>query len=72
MMGGPAPVSVAEVIERDVQQWQEFAGRIIPVDSAEIRPQVSGLIDKIHFKTYIVNIISLICFYYRCSSTPNL
>ena len=50
MMGGPAPVSVAEVIERDVQQWQEFAGRIIPVDSAEIRPQVSGLIDKIHFK----------------------
>lgn len=49
MMGG-APVSVAEVIEREVQQWQEFSGRLVAVDSAEVRPQVSGIIEKIHFQ----------------------
>ena len=49
MMGG-APVSVAEVIERNVQQWWEFSGRLVAVESAEIRPQVSGLIESIHFK----------------------
>ncbi len=48
--GGAAPVGVAEVIEREVQQWQEFSGRLAAVDSAEIRPQVSGLIEKIHFE----------------------
>lgn len=50
-MGGMSapPVSIAEVIQRDVQQWKEFSGRIVAVDSAEIRPQVSGLIEKVHF-----------------------
>jgi len=49
-MGGAVPVGVAEVIERDVQQWREFSGRLVAVDSAMIRPRVSGTIDKIHFK----------------------
>lgn len=50
MMGGTAPVSVAEVIQRDVQQWQEFSGRLVAVESAEIRPQVSGVIQAVHFQ----------------------
>ncbi|MCC7259444.1 MAG: efflux RND transporter periplasmic adaptor subunit, partial [Alphaproteobacteria bacterium] len=53
MMGGPqgpAPVSVAAVIERSVQQWHEFSGRLVAVDTADIRPRVSGTIDAIHFK----------------------
>lgn len=48
-MGGGLPVNVAEVIERKVQQWQEYSGRLVAVDRAEIRPQVSGLIESIHF-----------------------
>lgn len=48
-MGG-MPVSVAEVIEREVQQWNEFSGRLVAVDQVEIRPQVSGIIDTVHFK----------------------
>lgn len=47
-MGAP-PVSVAEVLQREVEIWQDFSGRIVAVEHAEIRPQVSGTIDKIHF-----------------------
>lgn len=53
MMGGPqgpAPVSVAAVIERSVQQWHEFSGRLVAVDTADVRPRVSGTIDAIHFR----------------------
>lgn len=49
-MGGAVPVSVAKVIERKVQTWQEFSGRLVAVDAAEIRPQVSGTVDSIHFE----------------------
>ncbi len=48
--GAAAPVSVAEVIERDVRQWHEFSGRLVAVDQADIRPRVSGTVDSIHFK----------------------
>jgi multidrug efflux system membrane fusion protein len=48
--GGAMPVGVAEVIVKKVQQWQEFSGRLVAVDSAEIRPRVSGTIDAIHFQ----------------------
>jgi RND family efflux transporter MFP subunit len=46
----PAPqVSVAKVIERKVNDWDEFTGRIQAVDSVEIRPRVSGYIEKVAF-----------------------
>lgn len=43
------PVSVAEVTEREIQEWSEFSGRLVAVDQVEIRPRVSGTIDSIHF-----------------------
>ncbi|MFI4937429.1 MAG: efflux RND transporter periplasmic adaptor subunit [Candidatus Berkiellales bacterium] len=49
--GQAAPVSVAEVITRDVQQWKEFSGRLVAVDHVEIYPRVSGHIDGIYFKS---------------------
>lgn len=49
MQGGAVPVSVAEVVERDVQQWHDFSGRLVAVDQVDIRPRVSGTIDKVHF-----------------------
>ncbi|MBN9287882.1 MAG: efflux RND transporter periplasmic adaptor subunit [Gammaproteobacteria bacterium] len=51
MPHGGAPVSVAEVLERDVQQWNEFSGRLVAVNQVEIRPRVSGTIEEIHFKS---------------------
>lgn len=46
---GAAPVSVAQVVSRRVQSWKSFSGRLVAVDKAEVRPQVSGIIQSVHF-----------------------
>lgn len=46
--GGP-PVSIATVVAQSVTEWHEFSGMFEAVHKAEIRPQVSGKIVKIHF-----------------------
>lgn len=43
------PVTVAAVAPRPVRLWSEFSGRLAAVDSAEIRPEVSGRITEIRF-----------------------
>jgi multidrug efflux system membrane fusion protein len=45
----PVPVSVAKVLERPVTEWAEFSGRIRAIDHVEVRPQVSGIIEEVHF-----------------------
>lgn len=45
----PPAVSVAKVLSRPIQQWDEFNGRISAVDAVEIRPRVSGYIERIAF-----------------------
>lgn len=46
----PAPaVSVAEVIEQKVTEWDELTGCLEAPQSVEIRPRVSGFIDKVAF-----------------------
>ena len=42
-------VTVAEVIHRPLREWQEFSGRLQAVNSVEIRPRVSGFIDRVGF-----------------------
>ncbi len=47
----PAPaVTVASPIAKRITQWDEFSGRFEAMDNVEVRPRVSGFIDKIHFK----------------------
>ena len=46
----PAPkISVAEVVSRDVTEWDEFTGRLEAVNSVAIRPRVSGYVAAIRF-----------------------
>lgn len=45
----PPQVSVAEVIARKVQQWDEFTGRVEAVESVQIRPRVSGYIERVSY-----------------------
>src|SRR5712671_1337598 len=49
--GAPPPpqVSVAQVLEKRVKDWDEFTGRLQAVETVEIRPRVSGYIDKFAF-----------------------
>ena len=44
-----APVSVAQVVQKAVTEWDEFSGRVQAVERVEIRPRVTGAIDSIHF-----------------------
>jgi multidrug efflux system membrane fusion protein len=44
-----AQVTVAEVIHRPLRDWSEFTGRLEAVQSVEVRPRVSGYIDRIGF-----------------------
>jgi len=46
----PAPgVTVAEVQEQEINEWDEFTGRIEAVDAVEIRPRVSGYLQRVAF-----------------------
>ena len=45
----PPAVTVAAVPERDINEWDEFTGRLEAVDAVEIRPRVSGYIQRIAF-----------------------
>jgi len=45
----PPQVSVAQVLEKRVKDWDEFTGRLQAVESVEIRPRVSGYIDRVAF-----------------------
>jgi RND family efflux transporter MFP subunit len=45
----PPQVSVAQVLERRVKDWDEFTGRLQAIETVEIRPRVSGYIDKVAF-----------------------
>jgi len=45
----PPQVSVAQVLVKQVKDWDEFTGRLQAVETVEIRPRVSGYIDKVAF-----------------------
>jgi membrane fusion protein, multidrug efflux system len=47
---GPLPVNVVTVIEKEVNEWDEFTGRLEAVESVEIRPRVSGYITEVHIE----------------------
>src|SRR5438094_831 len=43
------PVNVVTVVEKEVNEWDEFTGRLDPLEAVEIRPWVSGYITEIPF-----------------------
>ena len=46
----PLPaVTVAQVPQREITEWDEFTGRLQAVDQVEIRPRVSGYIRRVAF-----------------------
>src|SRR5258707_6579420 len=46
----PPEVDAVQVVTKSVRQWDEFTGRIAAVGAVDIRPRVSGYIDRIAFK----------------------
>ena len=50
MQNGAPPVSVAEVVGKNIRRWNSYSGRLTAVDQVEIRSRVPGTIESIHFK----------------------
>ena len=43
----PPHVTVAPVEQKDVVEWSEFTGRVVPVEAVDVRPRVSGYIQEV-------------------------
>jgi multidrug efflux system membrane fusion protein len=46
----PQDVSVAAVVQKEVNDWDEYSGRIEAVESVELRPRVTGYLAQVHFR----------------------
>jgi multidrug efflux system membrane fusion protein len=46
----PADVDVAPVLVKRIRHWDEFNGQISAIGSVEIRPRVSGYVDRVDYK----------------------
>lgn len=50
--GGPPPampVTAAQVVEKTVSDWDEFVGRVEAIERVELRPRVSGYLQRVAF-----------------------
>src|SRR6202012_459622 len=47
----PLPtVTVAHPVQRQVIDWDDYAGRFEAVESVEVRPRVSGMLESVNFR----------------------
>ncbi|GAB3103416.1 efflux RND transporter periplasmic adaptor subunit [Lysobacter terrae] len=49
-MPPPPEVSVANVLSKPVHQWDEFTGRVAAVETVELRPRVSGYVQRVAYQ----------------------
>ncbi|WP_460764655.1 efflux RND transporter periplasmic adaptor subunit [Lysobacter fragariae] len=49
-MPPPPDVSVASVLSKPVHQWDEFTGRVAAEESVELRPRVSGYVQRVAYE----------------------
>lgn len=46
----PPEVSVAAVLVKQISQWDDFSGRVEAVESVDLRPRVSGYIERVNYR----------------------
>lgn len=50
MAAPPAPsVTVAQPLERQIRDWDDYVGRFEAVQSVDVRPRVTGYLQRVHF-----------------------
>jgi membrane fusion protein, multidrug efflux system len=45
-----AQVSVAPAVQREIQDFDEFTGRLEATETVDIRPRIGGTLDRVHFR----------------------
>ena len=48
-MPPPPEVGVAQVLVKNVRQWDDFTGRVSAVQSVDLRPRVSGYVERVAY-----------------------
>lgn len=48
--GGPPSVTVAPPLVKPIVDWDDYIGRFVAIDQVEVRPRVSGYIEKVAFR----------------------
>jgi len=48
--GSPPNVKIAQALNQEVTEWDEFTGHIDAVESVDVRARVSGYLEKVNFK----------------------
>lgn len=46
----PPEVTVATPVEREITEWDEFTGRLVAVETVELRSRVSGYLESVQFE----------------------
>jgi len=46
----PPEVSVATVLSKPVRQWDDFTGRVSAIETVELRPRVSGYVERVAYQ----------------------
>ncbi len=49
-MPPPPEVSVATVLSKPVRQWDDFTGRVTAVETVDLRPRVSGYVERVAYE----------------------
>jgi membrane fusion protein, multidrug efflux system len=49
-MPPPPDVSAAQVLVKQVSQWDDFSGRVEAVENVDLRPRVSGYIERVNYE----------------------
>ena len=49
-MPPPPEVSVAQVLSKNIKQWDDFTGRVAAVETVELRPRVSGYVERVAYR----------------------
>ncbi len=49
-MPPPPEVSVATVLSKQVRQWDDFTGRVAAIETVELRPRVSGYVERVAYQ----------------------
>jgi len=46
----PPPVTASQPVQREITEWDEYPGRLDPVEMVEIRARVNGYLQSVNFK----------------------
>ncbi len=45
-----APVTVSQPLQQEITEWDDYVGRVAPIEEVEVRSQVTGFLSSVNFR----------------------